>query len=152
MHGKLIFLGGAEHQPLANRGSEGRPLRVVVPYTDPVLATEALTAAAELARDVEAALILMAVHVLPFPTPLECQEGIRIRLENELATVARASRADVRVKLVFARDRGDAFLGLLPRHSLVLVGARKRWWKTREERLAKRLSAAGHSVAVIRVQ
>jgi acetyl esterase/lipase len=66
--------------------------------------------------------------------------------------VARTSPATIRVKLVFARDYQDAYLGLLPRQSLVVIGVRDRWWRTREVRLARRLTAAGHSVTVVKVK
>jgi hypothetical protein len=129
-----------------------RPFEVVVPYTSPVLAARALAAAVELARGFEAAVTLMAVYVLPYPSPLECQEGIRKRLEGELTAVARSSPAATRVKLVFARDREDAYLGLLRRQSLVVIGTKNRWWRTREERLARVLTSSGHSVAVVKVK
>jgi acetyl esterase/lipase len=92
------------------------------------------------------------VYVLPYPAQLECQEGIRQRLEAELTRVVHAVPAAVRVKLVFARSREDAYLGLLPRRSMVVMAAPDRWWPTQEERLARKLAAAGHSVAVIRVK
>jgi hypothetical protein len=129
-----------------------RPLDLVVPYTNPALAARALAAATELARGFEAAVTLMAVHVLPYPSPLECQEGIRKRLEAELTAVARTSPVSIRVKLVFARDRADAYLGLLRRQSMVVIGTKDRWWPTREERLARKLTVAGHSVAIIRMR
>jgi hypothetical protein len=90
--------------------------------------------------------------VLPYPAPLECQEGIRQRLEAELAVVARATPAALRVKLVFARDREEAYLALLRRESLVVIGTKDRWWPTGEERFARKLAAHGHSVAVIKVK
>jgi hypothetical protein len=94
----------------------------------------------------------MAVYVLPYPAPLECREGIRQRLEAELTAVARTAPVTIRVKLVFARDRADAYLGLLQRQSLIVIGAKDRWWRTGEERLARRLTAGGHSVAVVKVK
>src|SRR5580692_1908888 len=143
MHGRIVFLrnraqlGRAEIElPVAEVGRLQPPLELVVPYTNPALAAGALAAAEELARGFEAAVTLMAVHVLPYPSPLECQEGIRQRLEAELTAVARTTEVAIRVKLAFARDRADAYLGLLPRHALVVIGTRSRWWKTREERLA----------------
>jgi len=152
MLGRITFLRDSARLPLAEIARPERPLELVVPYTHPALAAQALAAAAELARGFEATLTLMAVHVLPYPTPLECQDGIRERLEAELTTVARTSPAAIRVKLVFARDCQDAYLGLLPRQSLVVIGARDRWWRTREVRLARRLTAAGHSVTLIKVK
>jgi hypothetical protein len=147
-----MFLRDSEQSPLAEIARPESPLDVVVPYTSPALTARALAAAAELARGFEAAITLMAVYVLPYPSPLECQDGIRKRLEAELTAVARTSPVGMRVKLVFARDRADAYLGLLHRQSLVVIGTKDRWWRTSEERLARRLTAAGHSVAVVKVR
>jgi|ERR1035441_5017516 hypothetical protein len=152
MEGRIMFLRDSAQLPLSEIEQPERPLDLVVPYTNPALTVRALAAATELARGVEAAVTLMAVYVLPYPSPLECQDGIRKRLEAELTAVARTSPVAIRVKLVFARDRTDAYLGLLRRQSLVVIGTKDRWWRTREERLARRLTAAGHSVAVIKVR
>ena len=152
MHGRIMFLRDSAQSPLAEIAQPERPLDVVVPYTNPALTARALAAAIELARGFQAAVTLMAVHVLPYPSPLECQEGIRKRLEAELTSVARTIPVAMRVKLVFARDREDAYLGLLRRRSLVVIGTKDRWWRTREERLARRLTAGGHSVAVVKVR
>ena len=151
MQSRIAFLHTGKQLGLEAKPRGNRPLEMVVPYTDPALAAQALAAALELARGFDAAVTLMAVHVLPYPSPLECQEGVRTRLETELATVARTSAVTVRVKLVFARNREEAYLSLLPRQSVVVVGTRDRWWRTREERLARLLAAGGHSVAVVKV-
>jgi hypothetical protein len=152
----MFWRDGAQLRPaeLGRRPAEQleRPVELVVPYTNPALSARALAAAVELARDLEAAVTLMAVHVLPYPSPLECQEGIRQRLEAELTAVARTSPAAIRVKLVFARNRADAYIGLLRRQSLVVIGTKDRWWTTREQRLARALMSSGHSVAVVKVK
>ncbi len=149
----MLLLRDGALSPHARAGElPERPLDLVVPYIDPALTAQALSAALELARGFQALVTLMAVYVLPYPTPLEAQEGIRQRLESELTTLARTSPVSVRVKLVFARDRDDAFLGLLRRQSLIVVGTRDHWWRTREERFARKLAAHGHSVAVIKVK
>ena len=158
MQGRITFLRDSAQLPLAEIQARECPLELVVPYTNAALAARALAAATELARGFEAAVTLMAVHVLPYPSPLECQEGIRKRLEAELTAVARTSPVSIRVKLVFARDRADAYLGLLRRRlelrrqSMVVIGTKDRWWPTREERLARKLTVAGHSVAIIRMR
>ena len=151
MQSRIAFLRDGTRLPLEVESRE-RPLELVVPYTSPALAAQALAEALKLAQGFDAAVTLMAVHVLPYPSPLECQAGIRQRLEAELTTVARTSAVSVRVKLVFARDRADAYLGLLGRQSLVVIGTKDRWWRTGEERLARRLTAGGHSVAVVKVR
>jgi hypothetical protein len=152
MQSRITFSRASAHAPLAKLERPQRPLELVVPYTNPALTARALTAAAELARGFEAAITLIAVHVLPYPAPLECQEGIRNRLEAELTAMARTSPVAIRVKLIFARDREAAYLGLLKPQSLVVIGTKDRWWRTREERLARRLTAGGHRVAVVKVR
>ncbi|HLY20810.1 MAG TPA: hypothetical protein VKR61_26470 [Bryobacteraceae bacterium] len=147
MRGTLTDLRDTTRIPLAPG-----PLEVVVPYSNPWLAAESLSAVAGWLQGFEAKVTLMAVHVLPYPAPLEAQAGIRKRLEAELATVARASDVSAEVRLAFARDRDQAFLGLLGSRSLVVVGTRERWWKTPEERLARKLAAHGHSVALVRIK
>jgi hypothetical protein len=138
--------------PALESHRQEHPLDLVVPYVNAAVTTRALAAALKLADGCRAAVTLIAVHVLPYPATLECQEGIRQRLEGELTAVARATRAAVYVKLVFARDREQAYLALLRRQSLVVIGTKHRWWRTGEERFARRLAARGHSVAVIKVK
>lgn len=145
MQAKLEFLA-------PETGLETRPLDLVVPFTSPPLAAQALKAATQLAHGFETAVTLLAIHVLPYPAPLECYQGVRNRLEADLAMVARSSPGPVRVKLVFARDREETFLHLLPEQSMVVIGTKSRWWRTREERFANKLAAGGHSVALVRVK
>ena len=51
--------------------------------------------------------------------------------------------------MVLCRDPHQAYLETLPQGSLVVMGARKRWWNTAEDFLAKRLRARGHSVILV---
>lgn len=133
-------------------GSLPAPLAVVVPFTNPALTATALAAACDLARPFDAAVTLMAVHVVPYPAPLECREAIRRRLEEELRQVARTTPVSVRVEVVFARGQEEVYRSMLRPESLVVVGTRLRWWRTREERFGRRLAASGHSVAFIEVR
>jgi len=153
MEDRIAFLRDRTRLPPA-LGShwQEHPLNLVVPFVDPALTARALAAALKLADGCAAEVTLIAVHVLPYPAPLECQEGVRQCLEAELAAVARATPASLRVKLVFARDRDAAYLALLRRQSLVVIGTKNRWWRTREERFAHKLAVHGHSVAVIKVK
>jgi hypothetical protein len=149
----IAFLSQIDQLPgTAGISNPSQPLQVVVPYSKPALAAQALAAALDLARGFEAVVTLMAVHVLPYAAPLECQEGIRTRLEAELTAVARTSPIPIGASLVFARDRESAFQTLLPRNALVVIGAKHHWWRTPEERFARKLAARGQSVAVIRVE
>jgi len=153
MEDRITFLQDSSRllPPAGIERREGA-LELVVLHSNPRLTARALKAALKLAEGFQAAVTLVAVHVLPYPSPLECQEGLRQCLEAELTAVARAARTPVRARLVFARDREQTYLRLLPNESLAVIGTRDRWWRTREERLARKLAANGHSVAVIKVK
>jgi len=130
--------------------ARARPtIGLVVPYTSPAFTARALAQALQLAEGLDMTVTLMGVHVLPYPTPLECQEGIRQRCEAELAAVARTCPVTTRVKLAFARNREEAYLVLIPRESLVVIGVKESWWKTGDERLARRLAEHGRTVAIV---
>jgi hypothetical protein len=62
-----------------------------------------------------------------------------------------ASRCPLSVdpQVVLARYRDDGFRHVLKPASIVLVGARKRFWPTREEKLARSLARDGHQVALL---
>lgn len=153
MRGTIVSLRECPPLPRAPLGEQpAKPLDLVVPYSNPSLAARALSRAAELANGFEAVVTLVAVHVLPYPAPLECQEGIRDRLASDLAAVARTSPVQIRVQLVFARDREQAYLDLLGSQSLVVIGSKDRWWRTGEERFARKLAAHGHRVMVVKVK
>jgi hypothetical protein len=40
----------------------------------------------------------------------------------------------------------ETLAAVLEPHSLIVLGARKRWWPTQEKRLARKLRRAGHEV------
>ena len=62
--------------------------------------------------------------------------------------IASDSRVETRVSIYLCRDLLEILQSVLKPHSLVVVGSRKRWWPTREKRLARKLRALGHQVVV----
>jgi len=53
---------------------------------------------------------------------------------------------------VLARSREEGFRYALKPSSIVLVGARKRPWRTAEERLARSLARDGYQVVLMHVE
>ena len=49
------------------------------------------------------------------------------------------------------RDWLEAFKKVLEPGSLVILATKKRWWPTREEKLARSLAKAGHQVMLLPV-
>lgn len=124
-------------------------LQLVIPYTTPELTRAALKSAAVLAQDLGATMRLVGVHVVPYPCPLDHPDVANEHLKNKLAAVAWESALPVRAEVVYGRDRQAAFRQVLGPGALVLLATRKHWWRTAQERLARSLSRAGHSVALL---
>jgi tRNA 2-selenouridine synthase SelU len=84
-----------------------------------------------------------------YAVPLESSPVLVEFQEAHLRKIAEAYGGDIRVDVLICRNAEDAFLQYLLPHSLIVVGTRKRWWPTREERLARRLQNSGHAVLLI---
>jgi hypothetical protein len=93
---------------------------------------------------------LLDVHIVPFPLSLTEPDVCWEHLNRGLQAVAAASPVPVEVKLVFARDK-DLIERYMPSDSIGVIATEKHWWRTAEEKLARTLSAAGHSVALVKV-
>ena len=133
----------------AHRAAGG--LQVFVPYTCPELTRAAMAQAIALTRNLTAQIILFAVHLVPYPLPLDQPDIPASFLENKLAAVARAAGTEADIRIVFARERDEVREQILPPHSLVVLATKKRWWPTAEVKLARVLARAGHSVALLGV-
>jgi hypothetical protein len=126
-------------------------LQLVIPYTTPELTRAALKSAAMFTHDLKATVRLIGVHVVPYPCPLDHPDVANEHLKTKLAAVAQVSALPVRAEVVYGRDRQEAFRHVLKPGSLVLLATNKHWWRTAQERLARSLSRAGHSVALLAV-
>ena len=126
-----------------------RPLEIVVPYCEPALTGAVLKKAAQMAAGLDAHVSLIAVHTLPYPLPFVCPTLVHAYLVEQLMELASHAGLPVNPQVVLARDRTEAFRFAIPKGSTVLVGTRKRLWRTAEEKLARRLALDGHHVAVV---
>jgi len=126
-------------------------LHVFVPYTCPELTKAALAQAVALTRNLTAHITLFAVHIVPYPLPLDKPDVPAAFLEQRLAAVARDAGVRADVRIVLAREAEAAREQILPPHSLVVLATEKRWWPTAEVKLARALARAGHSVALLGV-
>jgi len=123
-------------------------LWVVIPYTTPELTRAALRHAG-VCTDLNVNVSLVDIQVVPFPCPLDQppvnQEFSRRRLRDLLEQNGLPGRTDV----LYARDWLEGFRRALDPHSLVILARKKRWWRTREDKLAAALRKAGHQVLLI---
>jgi hypothetical protein len=127
------------------------PLELVVPYTDPELAREVLRRAVGLIAGLEARVVLLAVHAVPFPADFRCVGSNHSFLVNQLTALAEDCQLPVTPQVVLARSREDGFRFALNPNATILLGTRKSILRTSEERLARMLAADGHKVALLHI-
>jgi hypothetical protein len=122
-------------------------LSVVLPHTDLALTAVAMREAARLACGLDVRVTVLAVRIVPFPEALDPTRGCPGL--SELLALAESAEAPVTINIVYARDWESACEQSLDAGSLVVVAVRKRWLRTREERLAAYLTGAGHKVTTV---
>jgi hypothetical protein len=66
--------------------------------------------------------------------------------ENRFRVMASESLVETSVQVYLCRDRLEALTSVLKPGSIVVLGGKKRWWRTKDERLARKLRRAGYEV------
>ena len=126
-----------------------RRLELYVVFTDFDATLRALRAAGELARDLDARLVLLAAQVVPYPLALESPPVSGQFTENILARLLRGRDGEVEARLYLCRDRTQAIRDALPADSLVVIGTRSRWLPDGARKLARLLQRDGHRVVLL---
>ena len=134
---------------ISERPEQAAELEVVVPYVGDEITARVVDRAGELAAGLNATLHLIAIYVAPYPTELRFPATIKQHLTTHLTDLAERCALPARVDLVVARDREEGFRQVVRPGSAVLLGTRRHWWQTREERLARALAREGHRVSLL---
>ncbi len=131
-------------------------LDLVVPFTTPELTTQALNAAQRMGTGLNAVIRLLKIQVVPFPLDLAQSPVLLEFLRQQLSSlqsklpVSGQPSCAVSCEVRLARDFEPGLEGVLSEHSLIVLAADKRPWRTRTERLAASLRRAGHTVVLVR--
>ena len=125
-------------------------LWVVIPYTTPELAKAALRHAA-VCTDLDVHVCVVDIQTVPFPAPVDDPPINREFAEQRLGDLIRASGLPGKAALVYTRDWLESFRKVLEPDSLIILATKKRWWPTREVKLARALQKAGHHVMMLPV-
>lgn len=133
-------------------GPGERELEIVVPYTEWALADAVLQRAAVLAAGLNVRVRLVAVHSVPYAASFGCPAAVHAHLVEQLVDLASRCLFSVEPQVVMSRGWVEGFKFALHPESTVLVGTRKRFWRTREESLARDLARGGHNVELIYVK
>ncbi len=121
-------------------------LAVAVIFTTVAATIAALRQAGALASRLGARITLLAPQIVPYPLPLASPPVLLDFNERRFQLIAEESPVETDVHIYLCRDPLEALRGALPPRSLVVLGGRRRWWPTREKRLARQLRRAGHEV------
>jgi len=102
-----------------------------------------------LASKLSARISLLAAHVVPYPLPL-LDPAVRPEfLERSLLHLALSHDVETNVQIYLCRDSVETLNRVLPAGATVVIGGRKRWWRTAEQRLARALAHHGRSIFFI---
>jgi hypothetical protein len=121
-------------------------LDIVVPFTTRPLTRAALTAAERLSAGLQPLIRMVRTQIVPFPLQLESAPVSTAVLRRQFVPLAEEFGAHLQI--CFTRDNREGLLHTLRKDSLVVIAARRRWWKSREERLALWLRRRGWNVVL----
>jgi hypothetical protein len=131
---------------MANLAGAGYQRPLFVLFTSPDRTLKALRRAAELAVPIGGRVVILAIQVVPYQLPLdEASMPMKFILQR-FAETAADLYPHVSIVGYLCRDRMEALKQILTPESPVLIGVRKRWWKTHDEKLAQTLRGSGFAV------
>lgn len=122
---------------------------VAVVYTGVKRTLAALRKAAVLADGLHARIRLVVPEVVPYPLPLDQPAVAASISERKLRTLLPDASIETWIDLRLCRERLEGLVSALSSDSVVVMGTPKRWWPTRETRLARRLQKLGHEVLLV---
>ena len=125
-------------------------LWMVVPYTTPELTRAALRHAG-VCSDLDVHVVLVDIQIVPFPCSLDHPPVDPKFSRRRLTELLKETQLPGRAAVVYTRDWLEGFKRVLEPGSLVILATKKRWWPTREAKLARALMKAGHQVMLLRV-
>jgi len=125
-------------------------LWAVIPYTAPELTRAALRHAG-VCTDLNVHVLLVDIQVVPFQCPSDLPPINKEFSEQRLRDLLDQSRLAGRTEVLYARDWFEGLRRVLESESLVILAAKKHWWRTHEDKLACRLLKAGHHVMLLHI-
>jgi hypothetical protein len=123
-----------------------RGLEVFVIFSNTAGTGAALLMANRLAKELDAHLRLLMPYEVPYALPLNRPPVTAEFLKAQAQTLASQVSMEIDAHICLCRDKHRALRLLLTPHSVVIVGGKKRWWPTPEQRLAHTLAKDGHHV------
>jgi hypothetical protein len=148
----------APHRILSDGDSSRWPTLAIdpLPMSVYVLATTmpgtraALRAAGSCARGLDARIVLLVPHVVPYVQTLEHPADPVAFVADRFRALAREIAVDIMIRICLCRPQSGALIALIPTDAAILIGGRtRRWWSTREQRLTRTLARTGRRVMFV---
>jgi hypothetical protein len=127
-------------------GDRAIGLSLTVLFTTVAATLRALQRGGDLAKELGAGIRILVPHIVPYPVPLDRPQVDPEFKIRRFRTLSVDGSVQTRIDVLLCRDPSEAVTQSLGSQSVVLIGGRTRWWPTREKRLAKSLTLAGHHV------
>ncbi len=127
-------------------------VRVFVIFTSMNRTLKAMEEAAQLTKPLGARIEVLTAQVVPFPLPLNDPPVSLEFVVRHLEEMAAGFPQKIRVSAYLCRDPMEAYKRVLNRTCPVVIGIRKRWWPTRDRRLARKLRRAGYDVILVETE
>jgi hypothetical protein len=122
----------------------GREVAVI--FTKTSAMRETLRTAIALAENMSATVTLVVPQIVPHPLPLDQSPRASEFNEHRSRSVAAWAPEVTAIQICMGREADEAIDSVLPPRSVVVIGGPRRWWRSREERLARQLRRRGHDV------
>jgi hypothetical protein len=144
---KIVSIGSrAAAPPIPN----SEPAKTVMVISTSINRTiHALEKASELAKPLRASIVVVAVQVVPYSLPLDRPTVSIEFVTRRFEEMASRLPGKIRVFVCLCRDPKEALSQILTPNGPVVMGIRKRWWLSRDERLARNLRRAGYNMIVV---
>ncbi len=139
-------LGKTQTSDPADRRKGSERLEVKVLFTTHAGTIAALRRATQLGADLGVRLVVLLLYPVPYTLPLVWSAVSKEFLEQRIRALEWESPADISVRIYFCRHSFSSLCRLLEPHSLIVLGGKKRWWPSDEQRIARRLNHDGHEV------
>jgi nucleotide-binding universal stress UspA family protein len=125
---------------------------VVVLFTSASRTLKALEPARRLAKTLGSPIVVLATPVIPYALQLEEPHIPFDFTIRQFTETAEQFPENIAVVAYRCRDRLETLKQVLSPDAPVLIGIRKRWCPTYDERLARDLGRAGYSVTIVETE
>jgi hypothetical protein len=130
----------------------GLELPVFVVFTSINQTLHALERACQLAKSLESGVEILAVQTVPFALPLDDPSVPFKFLVGRLEEMAALFPVPIKISACLCRDQLEALERMINRQSPVVIGVRKKWLSTPDDRVARKLQRAGYDVTLVKTE